>query len=101
MHFKKKRSPVMGSLGAFVALGVLILYPICGLKMPQKDNPFYYRKKYGSPSSMEQFQGLALIEYGGAVEKGPDTNVFLGPMGFTQVGNGLRLDLDNYSDLVC
>lgn len=101
MHFKKKRSGPVAMLGAVIALAVLIGYPIFGLKMPQKDNPFYFRKKYATPSTMEQFQGLSLIEYGGGVEKMPDTQYALGPEGFNHVGHGLRFDLDNYKDLVC
>ena len=91
----------MAMLGAVIAVGLLFGYPIFGLKMPQKDNPFYYRKKYGSGTTVEQFQGLALIEYGAGMEKLPDTNVMLGPQGFKMVGNGLRIDLDNYKDLIC
>ena len=82
MHFKKKRSGVTGFIGAFIAIGLLIGYPICGLKVPQKDNPFYYRKKYATSSSIQQFQGVALLEYGGAVQKGPDTNVRIDNQGF-------------------
>ena len=55
MHFKKKRSGVVSSLGIVISLAVLIGYPIIGLRMPQKDNPFYFRKKYSTPSSIEQF----------------------------------------------
>jgi hypothetical protein len=55
MHFKKKRSGAFSMLGALVAVGVLFGYPILGLKMPQKDNPFYWRKKYATPTSIEQF----------------------------------------------
>ena len=101
MHFKKKRSGVISMLGAVIALAVLCGYPIFGLKMPQKDNPFYYRKKYATPSTIEQFQGLALIEYGAGMEKYPENNFVLGPGGFDHIGNGLRFDLDNYKDLVC
>jgi hypothetical protein len=100
MHFKKKRSGFIASLGSVIALAVLIGYPIFGLKMPQKDNPFYYRKKYATPTTLEQFQNIALIEYGAGVEKLPDTNVMYGPQGFDH-GSGLRFDLDNYRDLVC
>jgi hypothetical protein len=71
MHFKKKRSGAFAMLGAVISIGVLVGYPIFGLKMPQKDNPFYWRKKYGTPTTVEQFQGLALIEYGGKQEKSP------------------------------
>ena len=102
MHFKKKRSGPMAMLGAVIAMAVLIGYPIFGLKMPQKDNPFYFRKKYATPSTMEQFQAMSLIEYGGGVERMPDApGSILGPQGFAQDGNGLRFDLDNYSDLIC
>lgn len=101
MHFKKKRSGVISSLGAIIAIAVLVGYPIFGLKMPQKDNPFYYRKKYGTPSTLEQMQNLALMEYAGGIEKLPDNNVILGPQGFDHEGIGVRFDLDNYQDLVC
>jgi hypothetical protein len=101
MHFKKKRSGAFSMLGAVVAVAVLFGYPVFGLKMPQKDNPFYWRKKYGTATSVEQAQGLALIEYGGKVEKGPESNLLLGPQGFDHGNQGFRIDLDNYSDLVC
>ena len=38
-----------------VVLGVVIGYPTLGLKMPQKDNPVQYRKKYGSTTTVQQF----------------------------------------------
>jgi hypothetical protein len=101
MHFKKKRSGAFSMLGAVVAVGVLVGYPIFGLKMPQKDNPFYWRKKYATPTSIEQFQALSFIEYGGKTEMAPNSNVILGPNGFDHSGNGVRFDLDNYNDLVC
>ena len=34
MHFKKKRSQPMAAIGIVIALGLLIGYPIFGLKMP-------------------------------------------------------------------
>ena len=34
MHYKKKRSGALMFLGAFISVGALILYPICGLKIP-------------------------------------------------------------------
>lgn len=88
-------------LGAVISVGLLFFYPTMGLKIPQRDNPFYFRKKYGSTSTIEQFQALSLLEYGNSVEKGLDTNVVLGPGGFQMSGNGLRIDLDNYKDLIC
>ena len=42
-----------------------------------------------------------MLEYGAWVPKGPDTNVMISKNGFTQVGNGIRYDLDNYNDLIC
>ena len=55
MHYKKKRSGALMFFGAFITVGALILYPTAGLKIPQKDNPFYYRKKYATSSSISQF----------------------------------------------
>jgi hypothetical protein len=52
MHWKKKRSAPMAILGGMVAVSVLLFYPTCGLKMPQKDNPFYWRKRYGTPGTI-------------------------------------------------
>jgi len=43
-------------MGAFILVGALIGYPIFGLKIPQKDNPFYYRKKYATSTSIGQMQ---------------------------------------------
>ena len=100
-HYNKVRSPALASLGWVIVISVLIGYPIFGLKMPQKDNPFYWRKKYGTPTTMEQMQAVSLLEYGAKTEKFPDSNILLGPQGFDHVGNGIRIDLDNYADLIC
>ena len=100
MHFKKKRSAPVAFLGVFASIAVLFGYPILGLKIPQKDNPFYYRKKYASPSTIHQFQRMAIMEYGQQVPMGPDTNTAITSRGFEQVGNGLRYDLDCYEDLI-
>lgn len=71
MHFKLKRSQVTSFAGAFILIGALIGYPIFGLKIPQKDNPFYYRKKYASSTSIAQMQKQAHMEYGAGVPKPP------------------------------
>lgn len=42
-----------------------------------------------------------MVEYGNAVPKGIDTNVMYTNKGFQMVGNGIRIDLDSYKDLVC
>ena len=44
---------------------------------------------------------MALFGYGASTPKLPDTNYMLGPDGFKMVNNGIRIDLDNYRDLVC
>jgi len=88
-------------LGSIISIVVLLGYPTCGLKAPQKDNPLFWRKKYGTTTTVQQFQQLAMIEYGAKVPKGQDTNVMLSNRGFQMVGQGFRIDLDNYGDLVC
>jgi len=100
MHFKKQKAGILHLLGAVIAVGLLFGYPIFGLKMPQKDNPFYYRVKYGSVTTLQQMQNLAMVEYGNT-GLNMQTNVMYGPDGFSQYGNGIRMDLDNYRDLVC
>ena len=52
MHFNKNRSTGLAMMGAVLAVGLLVGYPTIGLKMPQRDNPFYYRKKYGSATTV-------------------------------------------------
>merc|ERR1711907_757862 len=104
MHFKNKRTPVIMYMFGFVCAGIIVGYPALGLKMPQKDNPIMYRKKFGSTSTVQQFQQLAMIEYGGSLEgiKPPfDTNVMYSKKGFQMVGQGFRIDLESYKDLVC
>jgi hypothetical protein len=101
MHFKKKRSQVTQTIGIFIAVGMLIFLPILGLKLPQKDNPFYWRKKYATVTSFNQHQKVAMMEYGAAVPMGPETSSFISKAGWQQAGNGIRYELDNYSDLVC
>lgn len=52
MHQKYKRSgPIMMMVG-FVVVGVVIGYPTIGMKLPQKDNPMQYRKRFGTIESI-------------------------------------------------
>lgn len=53
MHFKHKRNPVFMYLGAIVSCAVVLGYPTLGLKMPQKDNPIQYRKKFGTTTTVQ------------------------------------------------
>jgi hypothetical protein len=101
MHQKYKRSAVTMYFFGFLVCGLVIGYPTIGIKLPQKDNPFMYRKKFGSTTTIQQFQELAMVEYGGKIEKMHDTNVIMGPNGFDHVGQGLRIDLAGYKDLIC
>ena len=86
--------------GAVISCGIVLGYPTIGLKMPQKDNPIQYRKKYGTTGTVQQFQQLAMADYGGTAPRLPETNVMYNQNGFSMVGNGFRIDLDNYKDLI-
>ena len=55
MHFKYKRSQVVMIMGAVISCAIVVGYPTLGLKMPQKDNPIMYRKKYGTTGTIQQF----------------------------------------------
>lgn len=106
MHYKKKRSQTMAPLGIVICFALLFGYPIFGLKMPQRDNPFFYRfRKYASGGTVDQFQRLAVIEYGDTAANSyimPGTrSVKLDDKGFRMVGKGLRIDLENNRDLIC
>ena len=101
MHQKHKRNPVFMFLLGPLLCGICIGYPTLGLKMPQKDNPVQYRKKFGTTGTIQQMQNLAMLEYGGKTEKQPDTNVMYSKTGFHMVGTGIRIDLDSYKDLIC
>ena len=102
MHFKLKRSEVTSFIGAFIALGICIGYPIFGLKVPQKDNPFYYRKKYATVTTINQMQKIAHMEMGADLPKGMgDSSSMITKTGFHQINGGLRYELDNYNDLIC
>ena len=53
MHFKNKRSQVVMIMGAVISCAIVVGYPTLGLKMPQKDNPIMYRKKYGTTTTVQ------------------------------------------------
>jgi len=100
MHQKHKRSPVFMYICGWVTVAIVVGYPTLGLKMPQKDNPVQYRKKFGTPGLIHQMQSTAMVEYGGTAQN-IDSNVIMGGRGFQQIGNGFRMDLDSYQDLIC
>jgi len=58
-------------ISGFVCCGIVVGFPTLGLKMPQKDNPIQMRTKYGTPTTVQQFQQLAMVGYGRANSQGP------------------------------
>lgn len=101
MHQKHKRSPVFMMFCGIVTVALVVGYPTLGLKMPQKDNPIQFRKKFSTTGIIHQMQSTAFLEWGSTIQKGIDTNVVFSNNGFQTVGNGFRVDLDNYNDLIC
>ena len=103
MHFKRKRSPfwayTMGLIWACLFFG----YAIVGLKIPQKDNPFFWRKKYASPSSIEQMQFVSWLEYGSKNTLAfPHSHTLMTTdKGLEQVNSGIRFNIDSYKDFFC
>ena len=101
-HYKLKRSQVMHALGIPFLVGFFIFVPICGFKLPQIQNPFYWRKKYAGNTTIAQMQRVAMQEYGAGVPKPPcDSSAMISNKGFTHVGGGMRYNLPSYGDLVC
>ena len=98
--WRKRGGPVFVLGGIITVLG-FILYPTCGLKMPQKDNPIYYRKKFGTASSINQQQNLAAFHYGQEMFAQGSDPVAYTEKGIVQKGNGYRIYLDNYKDMYC
>ena len=54
MHQKHKRSTVFMFFLGPLLVALTIGYPTLGLKMPQKDNPVQYRKKFGTTGTIQQ-----------------------------------------------
>lgn len=52
MHFNRNRSPYIGILGALVCAALYMGYWSIGLKFPQRDNPFYFRKKFANKGAI-------------------------------------------------
>ena len=69
MHFKRKRSQFTHMLIFVMWACAFFGYAICGLKLPQTNNPFYWRKKYASNTSMFQLQQVAAADYGDAYDR--------------------------------
>lgn len=83
MHYNMERNPVVGSLYGLVFFAICVLFPTMGLRLPQKDNPFYWRKKFATPQEFKTMQDVAMLEYGGAIhKKAEDTSVMMTNKGF-------------------
>ena len=52
MHFKFKRNPIFWFVFAVIWVGLFFGYATVGLKTPQTNNPFYWRKKYASAGAI-------------------------------------------------
>ncbi len=103
MHWKKKRSPFYAYLLLVIWTGLFFGYAIVGLKIPQKDNPFFWRKKFASPSSIHAMMDLTWMENGASIstEAGPETpNLQMTPDKLVMVNDGLRFNLESYKDLI-
>ena len=103
MHFKRKRSPVFHALFFLMWACAFFGYAICGLKIPQHENPFYYRKKYVTGTTMRQMQEAATTEYGdhfntsiAGMRRLAITN-----KGLEMQNQGLRFDFANNDELFC
>ena len=100
MHFKNKRSPVIMQVVGAVAVGIIVGFPTLGLKLPDVHNAHQFRKKYGDPEMIGLAQHNAAFEYGGSVEM-QDQNLAYTPEGLKQIGNGIRMHLPGYHDMIC
>uniref|UniRef100_A0A7S3JE96 Uncharacterized protein n=1 Tax=Euplotes harpa TaxID=151035 RepID=A0A7S3JE96_9SPIT len=103
MHFKRKRSPIVHIIAFLVWGTAFFCYATAGLKVPQKDNPFYYRKKYATNTTMYQMQQSAAIDYSQVY----DLNIkgfhrmLITDKGLELTNQGLRFNFANNNDLYC
>ena len=103
MHWKKKRSPFWAYLMLVIWTALFYGYATVGLKIPQKDNPYFWRKKFASPSSVHAMMEMSWLEDGGfqgglADDKSPNLQMF--PDELKMVNSGLRFNLESYKDLI-
>ena len=52
-HFVTARSGIMAWIWGAIAICLMYGYPVFGLKMPQRDNPYWWRKKFGTATSIQ------------------------------------------------
>ena len=54
MHFKRKRNPIFWTVFFVIWACLFFGYATVGLKVPQHNNPIFYRKKYASGGAIHQ-----------------------------------------------
>ena len=102
MHFKKKRSPFFAHAMMIIWIGLFFGYAIIGLKIPQKDNPTFWRKKYVTPGAINDHMEMAWFEENFSEQiEDRDRSMLATPKGLKMVNNGLRFNVDTYKDFVC
>ena len=103
MHFKRKRSQFVHIVLFLVWASAFFGYATCGLKIPQKDNPFYYRKKFASNTTMTQMQELAAVDYGGKYDRNLRGfhRMMITDKGLELTNQGLRFNFAGKKDLYC
>ena len=52
MHFNRNRSPFLGIVGGIIALSVYYGYFSLGMRYPQRENQFYFRKKFANMGAL-------------------------------------------------
>ena len=97
-HYKRKRSPMLAPIGMGVWVLTFFCFAAFGLKVPQKDNPFFWRTKFASGSSVQQMQEVAQDDYGFGAFNHPDHRYDYTNEGFKMKNDGLRIYLDSYDD---
>ena len=103
MHFKRKRSQFVHIVLFLVWASAFFGYATCGLKVPQKDNPVYFRKKFATHNTMYQMQEAAAVDY--ATTNRRNTRGFQRLMitdkGLELTNQGLRFKFAGKNDLYC
>eukprot|EP00343_Euplotes_focardii_P007659 CAMPEP_0205822376 /NCGR_PEP_ID=MMETSP0206-20130828/12194_1 /ASSEMBLY_ACC=CAM_ASM_000279 /TAXON_ID=36767 /ORGANISM="Euplotes focardii, Strain TN1" /LENGTH=188 /DNA_ID=CAMNT_0053118587 /DNA_START=145 /DNA_END=711 /DNA_ORIENTATION=+ len=103
MHFKRKRSQFV-HIVLFVVWAVAFFgYATAGLKIPQKDNPFYFRKKFATDGTMHQMQEAAAFNYEGKrnTEQLGFQKMLISDKGIELQNQGLRFNFAGKNDLYC
>ncbi len=101
MHFKRKRSQFVHIVLFLVWAIAFFGYATAGLKIPQKDNPFYYRKKFASGTTMHQMQEVAVADYISTVDRNVSgfQRMAVTDKGLKLQNQGFRYYLPTKSDL--